>query len=202
MFPNSEYIHIGADESSIMDWNECPNCVEYVRELGIKKEEVQPYFWPDWHVAERFFCHFINKISETIVEMGRKPLVWEGFTKEVNQYLNRDITVMVFENFYQTPTSLIKNGFDIINCSWRPTYVVVPTYQWDKDECYSWDVGTFSAVHPDSPYYGGAFRMESHKNIKGGQLNAWGDFLGTLENGLEVEFDAIKDRLPAIAENT
>lgn len=202
MFPYSEYIHIGADESDIMDWNKCEKSVQHGRELGIKKEEILPYFWPDWHTVERYFAHFINKMAEAIVGMGRKPVVWEGFTKEVNEYITRDVTVMVFENFYQTPASLIKNGFDIINCSWRPTYVVVPKYHWDKDECYKWDVGTFSAVHPDSPYYNGYFVLESHKNIKGGQLNAWGDFLGNMENGLEVEFDALRDRLPAVAEST
>ena len=202
MFPYSEYIHMGADESAIMDWNECEGCVQYGRSLGIKKEEVLPFFWPDWHVVERFFCYFVNKIAEAISSMGRKPVVWEGFSREVNEYITRDVTVMVFESFYQTPTSLIKNGFDIINCSWRPTYVVVPTYHWDNDECYKWDVGTFSAIHPDSPYYGGSFRLDSHKNIKGGQLNSWGDFLGNLENGLEVELEAIRERLPAIAENT
>ncbi len=202
MFPHSEYIHIGADESDIMQWHTCPRCIEYGRELGIKKEEVAPYFWPDWHVVERFFAHFVNEMASTIVENGRKPLVWEGFTKEVNEYLTRDITVMVFENFYQTPTSLMKNGFDIINCSWRPTYVVVPTYHWDKRECYDWDVGTFSAVHPDSPYYNGYFKFEGREKIMGGQLNAWGDFLGKLENGLKIEFDALLDRLPAIAEST
>ncbi len=202
MFPNSEYIHIGADESDIMQWNNCEKCIEYGRELGIKKEEIEPYFWPDWHYAELLFSHFINEMAKTIVGMGRKPLVWEGFTKEVNDHLTRDITVMVFENFYQTPASLIRNGFDIINCSWRPTYVVVPTYHWDKEECYNWDVGSFSAVHPDSPYYNGYFRLETHEKIKGGQLNAWGDFLGNLENGLQIEFDALQDRLPSIAENT
>ncbi len=202
MFPYSEYIHMGADESAIMDWNECEECVQYGRSLGIKKEEVLPFFWPDWHVVERFFCHFVNKIAEAISSMGRKPVVWEGFSREVNEYITRDVTVMVFESFYQTPTSFIKNGFEIINCSWRPTYVVVPTYHWDNDECYKWDVGTFSAIHPDSPYYGGSFRLDAHKNIKGGQLNSWGDFLGNLENGLDVELEAIRERLPAIAENT
>ena len=202
LFPYSEYIHIGADESDIMDWHSCQKSIAYGRQLGIKKEEVLPYFWPEWHTVERFFAHFINEMAKAIVSMGRKPLVWEGFTKEVNEYLTRDIKVMVFENFYQTPASLIRNGFDIINCSWRPTYVVVPTYHWDKSECYSWDVGTFSAVHPDSPYYNGYFTMETHEHILGGQLNAWGDFLGKLENGLEIEFNELRDRLPAIAENT
>ncbi len=202
MFPNSEYIHIGADESAIMDWNECEDCIEFGRSLGIRIEEFNPYLHQPWHRAERFLVHYINKMAEAIMEEGRKPLVWEGFGREVNEYVTRDVTVMAFENFYQTPTSYIKNGFNIINCSWRPTYVVVPEYGWDKDECYKWDVRTFSAIHPDSPYFGGYFTLDSHKNIKGGQLNAWGDFLGKHENGIEMERNALTDKLPAIAEST
>ncbi len=202
MFPYSEYIHIGADESAIMDWNECEKCIEFGRSLGIKIEDFNPYLHQPWHRAERFLVHYINKMAEAIIAEGRKPLVWEGFGREVNDYVSRHITVMAFENFYQTPASYIKNGFNIINCSWRPTYVVVPEYGWDKDRCYNWNVGTFSAVHPDSPYYGGYFTLDSFENIKGGQLNAWGDFLDKTENGIELEFEALCDRLPPIAENT
>ena len=202
MFPYSDYIHIGADESSIMDWNECEECVNYGESLGIKAEEFEEHLPKLWHRAERFLVHYINKMAEAIVEKGRKPLVWEGFSREVNQYITRDVTVMIFESLYQIAPSYIKNGFRIINCSWRPTYVVTPAWFWGKDECYKWDVGTFSAIHPDSPYYDGFFRMESKKGIQGGQLNAWGDTLAQLENGLEDEYCKIREDLPAIAENT
>lgn len=202
MFPYSEYIHIGADESDIMEWNSCEECIAFGRELDIKKEAIPPYFWPDWHLAERFFCHYVNKMAEAIIEKGRKPLVWEGFSREVNEYMTRDVTVMVFESFYQTARSLIRNGFKVINCSWRPTYIVVPSYFWGKEECYTWTVGTFCAVHPDSPYYNGKFVMEDTSSIIGGQLNAWGDTLSSVENGLEEEFQRIAENAPCIAENT
>ena len=202
MFPHSRYIHIGADESSIMQWNDCDRCVRYGEGLGIIAEEFEERFYKPWHRAERFLVHYINKMAEAIIEEGRMPIVWEGFSDQVNKYADGRVTVMVFESLYQLASSYVKNGFNVINCSWRPTYVVVPDYFWGKDECYNWDVGTFSAVHPQSPYYGGYFKMDSKNGISGGQLNAWGDFLSKLENGLSEEFVRIREDIPAIAENT
>ena len=202
MFPYSEYIHIGADESELMDWNNCPECISYGEDIGININEIPEYFWPRWHRVERFLAHYINKMAEAVIENGRKPLVWEGFSKEVNQFVTRDVTVMVFESFYQTAASLIRNGFNVINCSWRPTYVVVPKHFWGREECYNWTVGSFSAVHPDSPYYNGQYKMDTFEGVLGGQLNSWGDFLGEIENGLQYELEKILEDAPCIAENT
>lgn len=202
MFPHSSYIHIGADESSIMEWNDCPECVSFGESLGIIAEEFEERFYKPWHRAERFLVHYINKMAEVIIDEGRMPLVWEGFSDQVNKYADNRVSVMVFESLYQLASSYVKNGFNVINCSWRPTYVVVPDYFWGKDQCYNWDVGTYSAVHPQSPYYGGYFRMDSKDGTLGGQLNAWGDFLGKYENGPEMELEKIREDLPAIAENT
>lgn len=203
MFPYSEYIHIGADESTIMDWNECEECVSYAERVGIKAEEFDEQLSKPKHRAERILVHYINKMAEAIVEKGRKPIVWEGFSREVNPYVTRDITVMTFESFYQLASTCIKDGFKVINSSWAPTYLVVPNTFWSKEDCYKWDIGTFSAIHPDSPYYGGYFRMNEKTGIQGGQLNSWGDVLKNLgDEGLSFEFEKIRDNLPAIAENT
>ena len=120
-----------------------------------------------------------------------------AISKRIDEYLfSRGITL------YQLAKDLRDAGFKIINCSWRPTYIVVPAWFWGKSDAYQWDIGSFSAVHPESPYYGGIFRFDSKENIEGGQLNAWGDTLSSLENGLEVEFERILEDAPAIAENT
>ena len=55
---------------------------------------------------------------------------------------------------------------------------------------------------PQSPYYGGIFKLDSPKSIIGGQLNSWGDTLASIPNGLEEEFERILEDAPAIAENT
>lgn len=202
MFPYSEYIHMGADEANLMDWNNSEKCIEYGLSLGIDIDTFKQDGSQFWRRSERFLVHYINEISEVIVKNGRKPIVWEGFHRDVNEYITRDVTVMVFESLYQLAHSLINDGFKVINCSWRPTYVVVPAWFWGKTEAYNWDIGSFSAVHPQSPYYGGIFKLDSPKSIIGGQLNSWGDTLASIPNGLEEEFERIFEDAPAIAENT
>ena len=202
MFPYSEYIHIGADESSIMDWNECEESIAYGLRHGIDIKDLGKDGSEYWRRAESLYVNYVNNMADAVIAKGRKPVMWEDLDKQFNHAVNKEITIMQFENLYQLPATEIKSAFKIINCSWRPTYIVTPKWMWPKDECYKWNIGTFSAVHPDSPYYNGVYVMEDTTGIEGGQINAWGDFMAETENALEAEFDNVLHRAGALAENT
>ncbi len=202
MFPYSEYIHIGADECSIMDWNECEKSIEYGLRHGIDIKDLGKDGSEYWRRAESLYVNYINNMADAVIAKGRKPVMWEDLDKQFNHAVNKEITIMQFENLYQLPATAIKSGFKLINCSWRPTYIVTPKWMWPKDECYRWNIGTFSAVHPDSPYYNGAFVMEDTTGIEGGQINAWGDFMAETENALEAELENVLHRAGALSENT
>ena len=213
MFPDSEYIHIGGDEAAIALWTECEECLGYFE--TVDKEAVDKFRSADADdkaakrtLAERMYAYFVDEMAKVIFKAGRRPIVWEGFGKCVNEYVSKDIIVMSWENYYQYTHELLEAGFDIINCSWRPLYIVTPELYWNAEEIYDWDIFDWRPTYPDSPYKDIGIKIDPsyEKRIYGSQMLAWGDkivlkYENTLE-GVVLEKQFIEETLPAMAVNT
>ncbi|MBR3750805.1 MAG: family 20 glycosylhydrolase [Clostridia bacterium] len=197
MFPQSEHIHIGGDEASITKWLECDRCLSYAEKRGIDtgKQGAE-------HVI---LADFISQTASVIRDKGRKPIVWEGFIKDTN-HMVRDVTVMSWENYYQTTPELLEAGYDIINCSWEPNYIVTPTKYWPAKEVLEWDPYSFKAAYPGSVFYQWLYKAERTARIKGGQLCAWGDVIVQTypveRDGVLAERELVSERLPCVAQRT
>lgn len=205
MFPYSTYVHIGGDEAyGKMEWTTCPKCCEYAKSVGIDADMEDKK-----KLAERLYVHFISEMADACFEKGKQPVVWEGFAKEFNEELSKDIIVMSWENYYQPAPDLLEGGFKIINCSWIPMYVVTPGC-WSPEEVFRWSIYRWTGMHPQSPYRKGVYEHEPTSQILGGQLLAWGDNLDekypekypNAGDGISDERRLLMERLPMLAENT
>ena len=205
MFPHSEYIHLGGDESRL-GWWLTDECFEYGESIGISVNDEAPGMTPNEYVMLRFLAYFIKEMANTVTECGKKPAVWEGFNKETNDIVPKNVTVMVFDSSYQLAPSLTESGFEVINCAWFPLYVVIPYWIYTQKNCYDWDVYSFGTINENSPYKNGYMKFDPMPGIGGGQLCSWGDGLKCEykdpEVGLAKELSEIEKRLPAVAENT
>ncbi len=202
MFPYSKYIHIGGDEAWAMEeWTKCPKCQAYAKSVGIDADMEDKK-----RLSEEMYVHFVVEMAAAVFAKGKRPIVWEGFAKCMNDRISRDIWVMAWENYYQVAADLLEAGFTIINCSWNPTYVVTPVVMWSQKEVFDWSVYSWKAVHPDSPIKETGYESPKSEQIIGGQLHAWGDAIlrdcPSLEEGVYQEWNHLMDRLPMIAENT
>ncbi|MBQ4066092.1 MAG: family 20 glycosylhydrolase [Clostridia bacterium] len=205
MFPHSEYIHMGGDESRLGWWLE-EQSLAYGESIGISVKDEISEMTPNEYVMLRFLATFIKEMAETITECGKKPAVWEGFNKVTNDIVPKNVTVMVFDSSYQLAPSLCEAGFEVINCAWFPLYVVIPYWIYTQKNCFDWDVYSFGTINENSPYKNGYMKFDYIPNIEGGQLCSWGDGLKCEykdpEVGLAKELEEIVSRLPAVAENT
>ncbi len=208
MFPNSEMIHIGGDEGRLGWWLGCDACAEYGRSIGICMEDEAPGMsQPEW-VMLRFLAHYIAENAKEVIAHGKTPIVWEGFHKATNGMIPKEVKVMVWDSSFQIAASLIADGFEIINCSWLPTYVVTPLWVYSQKDCYNWDIYSFGTINDASPYQNGMMRMPANPKHIGGQLNSWGDFVEKTdyyENGAVGRADGLRTvaaKLPFISENT
>ncbi|MBQ2730340.1 MAG: family 20 glycosylhydrolase [Clostridia bacterium] len=205
LFPHSEYIHMGGDESRLGWWLE-EDSLKYGESVGISVNDEAPGMTPNEWVMLRFLATFIKEMADTITECGKKPAVWEGFNKETNSIVPKNVTVMVFDSSYQLAPSLVQDGFEVINCAWFPLYVVIPYWIYSQKDCFFWDVNSFGTINEMSPYKNGTMRFDDLTGIGGGQLCSWGDGLKceykNPEDGLNQELRDIVKRLPAVAENT
>ena len=201
LFEGSEYIHIGGDEATISLWLNCPKCLKTYRDQ-----------YPDFDKMTKdeklavMFAGFVNRMADVVFAHGMTPAVWEGFPEAANQYVSKDILVYSWENYYQTTPSLLKGGFNIVNASWIPMYIVTPATHWTKQEIYDWSIYRWQAIHPGSPYNNSPLVIEPNDQVKGGMLLAWGDNIiaryKNPDDGIRREQRLIEERVPFLAYNT
>lgn len=202
LFPDSKHIHIGGDEANLKNWLNCPRCMEYARSIGIDTEKSTGE-----EICDKLYVNFIGRMVDAVKSKGRIPIVWEGFPKHMNDFVKRDIVVMSWENYYQVTPDLLEAGFEIINCSWNPMYIVAPDVKWTPEEISDWSIFTWRPVHPGSPYIGKTYTCEPTDQVLGGQLLAWGDrvislYEGNETEGARVELKLLLERIPYLAQNT
>ncbi len=146
---------------------------------------------------------FTNTMDDYVRSLGKSVIVWESdeMTSTVIP-LNKDITVMPFDQ-YTAPTNYINAGFNLINSSWSPLYVVGFTgsgtgsgvgladtvqdiYDWDKTQ-----FGPYAGIgDPSDRQYVGPLQAGS---VLGGQLNVW-------QTEDTAEITAARLRLAAMSE--
>ena len=205
LFADSSCIHLGGDEAAIMKWTTCEKCLAAFRGRGVDVDQYLATEEGAKELSELMLATFIKDICEVILSCGKTPVVWEGFCKEMNHLIPREAVIVSWENFYQTTPELLKAGFRVVNGAWKPMYVVNPVVYWSPEEIYNWDVYTWGAVHPQSPYNPNTLHMEPTMQVEGGQLLAWGDQIEAhypvVAEGVREEQRLIEERTPCLSEN-
>lgn len=137
-----------------------------------------------------------------IFDLGKTPVVWEGFGKEYNDRISKDVIVICWESYYQTAIDLAKSGFTIINCSWKPLYVIWHGRHWSPEEIMAWNPWRWDHWWEKSYAFPDGYEIpKDATTVLGGQLCAWGDFLREYDDwktGAEEELVLLEERLPAL----
>ena len=197
MFPDSDRIHIGGDEADIAAWLRDEESRAYAAECGI------PVDGDERLSAERILATFVKKLSEIVLSLGKTPVCWEGFSREVNCLVPKTTEVFSWELFYQTTSDLMSGGYKIINGSWIPNYIVWPNHMRPVEELFNWSPKRFQAIHAGSAFKDEPYFLPDYDRLIGGQLLSWGDHgvnTDDPEGHLRGEFAAIAERAPATAE--
>ncbi len=179
LFPDSPYIHVGGDEVKYSVWENCPDCRRYMRENGIAD-------------AKKLYTHAVKKITDLVLEMGRTPIVWEGFPEAGAEEISREVIVIAWESYYQTADRLVAQGFRIINCSWQPLYIV-PSLCWKAEDILAWNIYNWQHWYEASYAHLNPIHLQPTPLVLGAQLCAW-------EGTFEQEMRAAKENLAALSE--
>jgi len=192
MFPHSPWIHIGGDEAAVGNWDKCERTQAYMKAHGIAD-------------LEEMYAEYIRIATDIILELGCTPVVWEGFAKEYNDRISREVIVIAWESYYQPAYDLAAAGFTLINCSWKPLYIVTPDTHWTPDEILGWHPHNWQHWWNKSAAYPDGYTIEDSYPVLGGQLCAWGDRLAgytDIIKGCDEELALIAERLPALCRHT
>ena len=187
MFPYSHYFHIGGDEAAIGEWANCADCVKYMEENGI--DGPRP-----------LYTEFVKRMTDMVLEMGKTPIVWEGFPKEGSETISKDVIVTAWESYYQLAPDLLDGGFKITNASWQPMYSIpkglrsyLPEGRWSPEEVLDWNIYTWKNWNPKTAAHEKPIIVEPTDKVLGGTFCAW-------EDDYEGEIDGVRENLAAMSE--
>ena len=183
MFFDSPYIHIGGDEANIRAWNSCKECVTYMKEQGLAD------------VCE-LYSEFVGRVARMVLEIGRTPIVWEGFPNKAVHHIPKETIVVAWESYYQLAPELLANGFRVINGSWQPLYIV-PSYKtrWGVNEIFDWNVYNWQHFWSESAAYKEPINVEPTDRVLGAQISAW-------ECTYEEDIGRVLESLSTLSERT
>ena len=164
LFPDSPYIHLGADEVNHHVWESCSSCVRYMEEHGIQN-------------TKELYADFVARATDYVLKKGKTPIVWEGFASEYDDKISKDVIVIGWENHYQSADTLLENGFRVINCAWKPLYIVGNVYKKDRygfEDILNWNVYEWKHWWDQSVAYPNALQVEPTDQVIGAQVCIWG----------------------------
>ena len=185
LFPDAPYIHIGGDEANIKVWSSCPKCREYMQKHGICG-------------IYELYSEFVGRTARVVIDMGKTPIVWEGFPKEGLKHIPRETVVIAWETLYHMPYDLIDEGFKVINASWKPLYVVPnpePRFNWGISEILNWNVYNWQHWYEKSAAYKSPINVTPTEQVIGAMLCLW-------ECTFEQEINRGINNLCALSERT
>ena len=185
LFPDAPYVHIGGDEANIKVWDSCPACREYMRKNGISG-------------IYELYSEFVGRVANAVIDMGKRPIVWEGFPKEGIAHIPKETVVIAWESLYHLANDLIAEGFTVINASWRPLYVVPNPerrFTWGIGEILDWSVYNWQHWYEKSAAYMNPINVEPTEQVIGAELCLW-------ECTFEQEINRGMNNLAALSERT
>jgi hexosaminidase len=191
LFCYSPYIHLGGDEAKISGWKTCKQSKRFIKEKGMQNEQ-------------EAYAYFVKRVTDYVLSKGKTPIVWEGFNKKYNHLISKNVIVIAWESYYQLAPDFLESGFKIINCSWKPLYIVTDRIRWTYKEILKWNKYTWDHFWEESPASKNKIIVDKNSCVLGAQLCAWGDVLvnySSCEQASKNEFKIIRENLPALSQS-
>ena len=167
LFPDSTYVHVGADELEFSDlegaskrlchWTECPRCAALRRREGLADRQAQ-------------FYYVMERMHEIVTAHGRKMIMWNDqvdVSKPVP--ISRDILMQFWRIAYPgrgpvegcSMEKLLGMGFRAINSVYQDTYIDIDHYA-SAEKLKTW-----------VPYHTPERALVDRGSIVGGEMCAW-----------------------------
>ena len=184
LFP-SKYIHIGGDECPKVRWEECPECQQRIKDLGLKDGKV--------HKKEFYLQSYVTaRVEKFLNEHGRSIIGWDEI---LEGELAPNATVMSWRGM-QGGIEAAQMGHDVIMTPTQHCYFDYYQSQFVDEEPLA--IGGYVPVEmvynfepvPD------VLSDNQKKHILGAQANLWTEYIKTPEH---VEYMLIP-RLAALSE--
>lgn len=179
IFKSTPYFHIGGDEAIFHKTMEDASVIAYMQEKDLGTD------------VHELYRHFLVRMNEIIKKQNKKMCVWEGFRREGQVEIPKDILVFEFETNRYLPNHLLEDGYHVVNTSWKPLYVVNKK-KWEPKTIYGWNMWRWENWYPKAPSFT-PIQVEQSPLIVGAEMCAW-------EQAGASEIPSLRKRLPTMME--
>ncbi|MFK7962299.1 MAG: family 20 glycosylhydrolase, partial [Phycisphaerales bacterium] len=166
---------------------------------------------------------FLARVNALVRERGKRLIVWEGFHGAPVDMIPSTgpdrVLVAAWESSYNPPWDLLAAGYEIINASWAPLYIVggggrvhpgaTGGRRWEPSVLAGWDRHTFMHWEPGRPVFedrgpadddrdDGIWRVPQgagRGQVLGGQVSVWEQHERSLLGGLRHRLPVVGARL-------
>jgi hexosaminidase len=176
-FPESPFIHIGGDEVYLGGFSEDAETKAYKEKHGLTTDI-------------DLYHHFIVRIAGQVKDVGKQPIIWTGFEHNSSVQIPKDILIMSWNLSTYTPKELVAEGYQLINASWKPLYVV-NNRKWSPEHIYNWTPYQWKGDQTPDELPG--HRIDSTGSVLGASMSAW-------EQNQYKELPTLRKRLAAMSE--
>ncbi|MEM6800619.1 MAG: family 20 glycosylhydrolase [Bacteroidota bacterium] len=179
IFSSTPYFHIGGDETYLHKVIDDPQVQAYIKAKGLKND------------VHELYRHFLVRMNEMVKKHDKQMCVWEGFGPEGEIAIPKDILVFEFETNRYLPDQLVKDGYTVVNTSWKPLYVVNKR-KWSPEEIYGWNMWRWENWWDKAPSFT-PIQVEKTPLIIGAEMCAW-------EQPETAEIPSLRRRVAAFSE--
>ncbi len=162
VFTTSPYFHIGGDEVYAPGLLKLPEYAALAAAEGLPGPE-EP------GAINVLLNHFLQGMSEHLIEADLQPIVWEGFRPAGEKSLGTKTWVMSWNQHSQTPEALEAAGYTLINCGWEPLYIV-PAQSWasQAEDAFAWEPRSVR-----QRFGGRTAEVGAEASFRGSQICVW-----------------------------
>ena len=156
IFNDTEYVHVGGDESPKTKWQQCPKCQNRMEEQGLT----------DWDALEQWF---IGQISKYVESKGKQAVEWDD-------YCDKGIPDgLVVEAWRYKGSRIANQGHYVIMAP--ATHLYVPRYQYTAFDGYEYveKLHSLRSVYHYDPTDG--IEEENKKYVLGVEAPMWGEHI-------------------------
>ncbi len=179
VFKATPYIHIGGDEAIFDMVDKDPDVQAYMKKHGLGND------------INELYRHFIMRMNDIVKKHKKQMCVWEGFGNDGGIEISKDIVVFEFETNRYLPDLLIKDGYTVVNTSWKPLYVV-NNKKWEPKTIYQWNMWRWENWWSEAPSFH-PIQAEKSPLVIGAEMCSWGQIQ-------DAEIPSLRKRLPALSE--
>ncbi len=179
IFQSTPYFHIGGDEAIFYKVSDDSEVKAYMKkhELGEDVHEL--------------YRHFLVRLNNIVKKHQKQMCVWEGFGREGDVIIPKDILVFEFETNRYLPNHLVEDGYQVVNTSWKPLYVVNQK-KWEPKTIYNWNIWRWENWFSKAPSFT-PIQLDESPLIIGAEMCAW-------EQPGTSEIPSLRKRLPTMNE--